>query len=281
MTSGKPVLPASDSRYGFFDPQASGVGLEFRGRYFAAQPFPHIILDDFLDSAILEQCLREFPLRSASGAAYDRAQEQGKVEFKPEFLSAPLRSLFYSFNSAPFLLFLENLTGIKGLIPDPFFLGAGLHEVANGGHLGIHADFNHHAILNLERRINVLIYLNRDWREEYGGRFEMWDSAMRSCVHRVLPSFNRCVIFNTSITSFHGHPEPVTHPAGLPRRAIALYYYTATWDGSGAVRSTRFRVRPHSEDQFDFQLRAKELVENVIPPLALRAFRGLRRRLRG
>ncbi len=77
------------------------------------------------------------------GFTYDRAQEQGKVEFKPELLSAPLRSLFYSFNSAPFLLFLENLTAIKSLIPDPYFLGAGLHEVANRGHLDIHADFNH------------------------------------------------------------------------------------------------------------------------------------------
>jgi hypothetical protein len=281
VTSGKPVLPASDSRYGFFDPQAAGVGLEFRDRYSAARPFPHIILDDFLDAATLEQCLREFPPRSSSGATYDRAQEQGKVEFKPELLSAPLRSLFYSFNSAPFLLFLENLTGIKGLMPDPYFFGAGLHEVANRGHLDIHADFNHHAILNLERRINVLIYLNRDWREEYGGCFEMWDSSMRSCVHRVVPSFNRCVIFNTSITSFHGHPEPVKHPAGLPRRAIALYYYTATWDDSAGSRNTRFRKRPDSEDRFDFQLRAKELVENVTPPLALRVFRGFLRRLQG
>src|SRR5579872_4288702 len=86
LTSGKPVLRASDSRYGFFDPQASALGREFRDRYFAAQPFPHIILDDFLDAEILEQCLREFPLRSASGATYGRAQEQGKVEFKPELL---------------------------------------------------------------------------------------------------------------------------------------------------------------------------------------------------
>jgi Rps23 Pro-64 3,4-dihydroxylase Tpa1-like proline 4-hydroxylase len=279
VTSDRPVLRATDSRYGFFDPQAAAVGLKLHEGYSSAEPFPHLILDNFLDEEILERCLGEFPPRSSSGASYDRPQEQGKLEFKPETLSAPLRSLFYSFNSAPFLRFLENLTGIKGLLPDPFFFGAGLHEVANGGHLDVHTDFNHHAVLNLERRINVLIYLNRDWREEYGGCFEMWDASMHACVRRVVPSFNRCVIFNTSLTSFHGHPEPVKHPAGLPRRAIALYYYTATWDDSAEARNTRFRRRPRSNDVFDFQLRAQEWMENVTPPIALRAFRGLRRRL--
>jgi hypothetical protein len=279
VASAKPVLATTDLHFGFFDPQAATVGRQFRERYSSAQPFPHIIIDDFIDDEILDLCLREFPARSSSGASYDRAQEQGKVEFKPETLAAPLRSLFYSFNSAPFLMFLENLTGIGGLIPDPLFLGAGLHEVANRGHLDIHADFNHHAALNLERRINVLIYLNREWREEYGGCFELWDSSMQSCVRRVVPLFNRCVIFNTSLTSFHGHPQPVNHPAGVPRRAIALYYYTATWDGSATARNTRFRVRPDSNDHFDLPLRAKELVEDVFPPITLRAFKGLRRRL--
>ena len=272
------ILRTTDSRYGFFGPEAASSGRQFHERYISAQPFPHIVLDDFLSEEILDRCLSEFPSRSSSHVSYDRDQEKGKFEFKPDTLAAPLRSLFYSFNSAPFILFLENLTGIKGLIPDPDFAGGGLHEVIAGGHLNIHADFNHHKIVNLERRLNVLIYLNRDWREEYGGCLELWDSSMRKCVERVVPSFNRCVIFNTSLTSFHGHPEPVHHPSNATRRAIALYYYTASWDDSRHARTTHFQRRPNSADAFDLKVRTQEFVESVTPPILLRTIRGVLRR---
>jgi hypothetical protein len=274
------VLTTEDARYGFFGESGADVGHQFRQRYQAAKPFPHIVLDDFLDREILGRCVSEFPVRGFSHVGYNRAQEKAKFEFKPETLSAPLRSLFYSFNSKPFIVFLENLTGIKGLIPDPYFIGAGLHELETGGYLGVHADFNRHDILNLERRLNVLIYLNRDWREEYGGCFEIWDEKVRRCVLRVVPSFNRCVIFDTSSNSFHGNPEPVNHPAGTSRRAIALYYYTATWEDSFRARNTRFRRRPGSSDTYDLQLRTQELIEAMTPPIVLRAFRGLLRRLK-
>ncbi|HLI79535.1 MAG TPA: 2OG-Fe(II) oxygenase [Candidatus Binataceae bacterium] len=273
------ILSTADSLYGFFGPEAANIGRQFHERYISAQPFPHIVLDDFLSEEILDRCLCDFPSHSSSHISYDRAQERGKFEFKPDTLSAPLRSLFYSFNSAPFILFLENLTGIRGLIPDPYFAGGGLHEVVNGGHLNIHADFNHQEILNLERRLNVLIYLNRDWREEYGGCLELWDQLMLKCVERVVPSFNRCVIFNTSPTSYHGNPEPVNHPSNLSRRAIALYYYTASWSDSRHPRNTRFQRRANSADAFDLKVRTKELVESVTPPILLRAIRGVLRRL--
>jgi len=265
------ILKTGPSPFWFFDPGFSGVGSEYHAQYVAAEPFPHIVLNDFLPEDLAELCVTEFPQRSASNNRYARSQENRKFEFKPETLSPSLRGLFYSFNSAPFIGFLEQLTGIKGLIPDPYFAGAGLHEVADGGHLNIHADFNHHAQLELERRINLLIYLNRDWKEEFGGCFEIWDRSMSQCRLRVVPLFNRCVIFNTSATSFHGNPDPVKHPAGASRRALALYYYTATWDRSRAERSTRFKVRPHSADRFDFRLRLQELANQITPPIAMRA----------
>ena len=109
---------------------------------------------------------------------FDRAQEKLKSQFVTERLQAYTRRLLYALNSRPFLMFLEELTGIDGLIPDPYFTGGGIHVVANGGHLDIHADFYHHAKLNLERRINVLIYLNRDWQEDWGGSFEVWNDDM-------------------------------------------------------------------------------------------------------
>jgi 2OG-Fe(II) oxygenase superfamily len=271
------IIKTTSTDYGHFDPSISALGAQYRDQYNSTAPFPHIVLPDFLDEDILELCLREFPPVPKSSAGYKRNQENLKFEFRPETLSPPLRSLFYSFNSLPFIGFIENLTGIKSLIPDPYFAGAGLHQVSSGGHLDIHTDFNFHAALGLERRINVLIYLNKGWREEYGGCFEIWDQKMSRCCRRVVPAFNTCVVFNTSSISFHGNPDRVNHPDGTPRRAIALYYYTATWDNTRAAHTTQFRVRPNSSDEFDLRVRFNEVVQDVMPPVALRALRKLAR----
>jgi Rps23 Pro-64 3,4-dihydroxylase Tpa1-like proline 4-hydroxylase len=274
------IVEAGPPPFWFCAPDSAERGSEYHPRYATAQPFPHIVLDEFLPEELAELCVANFPERQVSPTYYARSQENLKFEFKPESLSPALRSLFYSFNSAPFIGFLENLTGIRGLIPDPYFSGGGLHEVAHGGHLSIHADFNHHAILNLERRINVLIYLNRDWKEEYGGCFEIWNREMTKRCLRVLPLFNRCVVFNTSSASFHGNPDPVNHPLGSSRRSIALYYYTATWDGLRRSHSTHFKVRPNSTDQFDFSIWMNELLTDVTPPILMRTAARLSNRLR-
>lgn len=168
---------------------------------------------------------------------------------------------------------MESITGIKGLIPDPYFLGAGIHEIKQGGHISVHADFNHHKLMYLERRINVLIYLNKNWKKEYGGGLELWDQNMTTLTHDIVPLFNRCVIFNTTSNSQHGNPQPVAHPAGESRKSIALYYYTATWDGRKRSHTTQFRVRPGSSDKFDWRVKLGELKDDLLPPLIARRLR--------
>lgn len=171
------------------------------------------------------------------------------------------------------------MTGIQGLIPDPYFLGGGFHQTTNGGKLDVHTDFNLHKELTLERRINVLIYLNRDWREEYGGCLELWNSGMRECVRKIAPEFNRTVVFSTTESSWHGHPEPVQHPDALPRRSIALYYYTSTWDKDSRAHTTQFRPRPQSTDKFDYEVMLHEVARDwLIPPGFLRLAKRLRRK---
>jgi Rps23 Pro-64 3,4-dihydroxylase Tpa1-like proline 4-hydroxylase len=141
--------------------------------YQKAKPFPHIVLDDFLPDAVINKIIHKFP-KANSYANYNNGKERYKKAYNPDELkSSYLRSIFYSFNAKPFLTYLENLTGILGLIPDHDFNGAGFHEIGTGGHLGIHADFNIHKRLKLKRRINVLIYLNESWQEEYGGHLEL------------------------------------------------------------------------------------------------------------
>jgi 2OG-Fe(II) oxygenase superfamily len=257
-------------------------GSELHDRYEGGDPYPHIVIDDFLPPEILETCLSEFPVGSEQAEErFDRSQERLKESFNPDTLQPEVRQLFYSFNSRPFVRILENITGIKGLIPDPYFAGAGFHRVSQGGHLSIHADFNHHKPMNLERRINVLIYLNKDWRAEYGGSFEMWDAGMTKCVRSVVPSFNRCVIFNTTLESMHGNPQPINHPDRVPRRSIALYYYTATWDGSKRDLTTQFRVRPGTTDRPDWRVKISEVATELAPPLVVRQYRRLKKHLAG
>lgn len=262
--------------------KAKALGENLHDRYTGADPFSHIAIDDFLDVTLLESCLETFPGgNERDSGAYSRKQENLKKSFNPDEIGSASRKLFYTLNSGPFLQFLEGLTGIEGLIPDPNFVGGGFHMTANGGHLDVHADFNLHQSLGLERRINALIYLNRDWREEYGGCLELWSRDMKECRAKLVPLFNRCVIFNTTSTSWHGHPEPVNHPQGMPRRSIAFYYYTATWNDSRRSHTTHFKARPGSYDSFDWRVYGIETMRDVLPPILYRAVariaRGLRR----
>jgi hypothetical protein len=264
------ILPASLDRK---------KGLEFQEGYKSGNPFPHVMIDGFLPPAILDRCIEEFPEAIADlGVSFDRDQERFKSQYNPDELSPWARNLFYSFNSRPFIHLLENITGIKGLIPDPYFLGAGFHEIGQGGHLSVHADFNHHKPMDLERRINVLIYLNKNWSLDFGGALEFWNDGMQECVQKVAPEFNRCVIFNTTSESWHGNPDPIAHPDRINRRSIALYYYTSTWDASKRNHTTQFKARPGTKDTADWAVKAQEFAVDLMPPLIYRQLRRLKRR---
>jgi Rps23 Pro-64 3,4-dihydroxylase Tpa1-like proline 4-hydroxylase len=198
-----------------------------RAQYASAEPFPHVAIDGLFDDADLDAVLRDFPAPDQMRwMEFDNPQEK-KLGFFYErsAISDTIRRFLDAMNGFEMLLFLERLTGIEGLIPDPYFGGGGLHQIEPGGYLKVHADFNVHPKLRLDRRLNMLVYLNRDWREEWGGHLELWDAA--ACRERILPSFNRTVIFSTTDTSFHGHPHPLTSPPGVTRTSVSLYYYTA------------------------------------------------------
>ena len=135
--------------------------------------------------------------------------------------------------------------------------------------------FNHHLPMNLERRINVLVYLNQDWNPSFGGQIELWNRDMSRCVKSYEPAFNRCVIFNTTDQSFHGNPNVVNNPHGVTRKSIALYYYTSTWSDAKREHTTQFRVRRGSADKVDAAVRGRELIADVVPPIVLRAAKRL------
>jgi Rps23 Pro-64 3,4-dihydroxylase Tpa1-like proline 4-hydroxylase len=200
-----------------------------RERYASAQPFPHVVIDGLFDDAELEAVLRDFPAPDAMRwMKFDNPLEKKLGYFhETATISKTIRDFLNAMNSFEMLQWLEEVTGIDGLIPDPYFGGGGLHQIEPGGFLKVHADFNVHPKLKLDRRLNMLIYLNKGWREEWGGHLELWDREQRGAVERILPLFNRTVIFSTTDTSFHGHPHPLTSPPGVTRKSVSLYYYTA------------------------------------------------------
>lgn len=199
--------------------------------YRQADPFPHVVLDDFLRPDAAAALADAIPAAD-SGLPWDRYAAEGfemklassREDVLPETVCRALHEL----NAGPMLRFLEALTGIDHLLPDPHLLGGGVHLVGRGGHLGVHADFNWHPGLQAHRRINLLLYFNDHWDPAWGGDLELWSTDAARRVKSIAPVFNRAVIFNTRSDTFHGHPAPLATPEGVWRRSIAMYYYTTT-----------------------------------------------------
>lgn len=255
--------------------------IELAGRhreaYQNATPFPHAVIDDFMSTEALDRVLQEFPgMKGVDWMHFDDDAQKKFGQKSEDGLGAFTRLLLYQFNSAPFIEFLEHLTGIEGLIPDPHFWGGGLHQLERGGYLKLHADFTFHPLLKLNRRLNVLVYLNREWEESYGGFLELWDKDITKCEARIAPIFNRCVIFNTTDLSFHGHPEPINCPPEQTRKSIALYYYTNGRPDDEAAPTvwTDWRMTPAERESG----RLKRTVSKFIPPILLDLKRAIKRK---
>lgn len=195
-----------------------------------AQPYPHIVIDDFLPDAAARELAIAFPGPN-DDVAWDHYAAPG-LEVKlgcgdeTKFPRA-IRDALRDMNSSEFVRFLEQLTGVEHLLTDPHLLGGGMHLTREGGLLGVHADFNWHPQIHAHRRLNLLLYLTPDWRPEYGGELELWSTDGTQLVRRVEPLFNRAVLFTTRSDTFHGHPRPWTAPHGINRQSLALYYYTS------------------------------------------------------
>ena len=247
-----------------------------RDRYVTGDPFPHIYLDNVFPEEVLNTVLDEFPdARQINWQHYQNKQELKLASRNELEYGAITRHFIHTLNSKPFLNFLEKLTGIRGLIPDPSLEGGGLHQIMPGGLLKIHADFNKHPVTQLDRRLNVLVYLNKDWEESYGGHFELWDRNMDAAKVKILPVFNRMAIFSTTSYSYHGHPDPLACPEDRSRKSIALYYYTngrpaEEIDPKLGSHSTLFRMRKDRLE--DAKADVKRILRDFIPPAFIKAY---------
>jgi hypothetical protein len=247
--------------------------------YQSNKPFDHIYFDDFLPLAAAEAALRDFPdPKEITWQEFDRPTERKLAFDVVEKLPPNVREVLFFLNSRPMIHFLEILTGIEGVIPDPYYVGGGLHQIKPGGNLEVHVDFNRHKKLKLDRRINVLVYLNKNWKEEYGGYFELWNRDMSAAEQKILPVFNRCAIFSTTEFSYHGHPTPLACPPDRTRKSIATYYYTngRPEEQSSGEHTTVFKARPGVTIE-EPRTSAKDVLRALTPPVVWNGLKGLRK----
>jgi Rps23 Pro-64 3,4-dihydroxylase Tpa1-like proline 4-hydroxylase len=250
--------------------------------YRANTPYPHIYCDDFLPREVAEAALRDFPEpKEADWHAYTDVNQRNKLAFDVvEKLPSSVRDVLYFLNSRPMIKFLETLTGIEGVLPDPYYTGGGLHLTRPGGLVEVHADFSYHNALRLDRRINVLVYLNKDWKEEYGGHFELWDREVKRAEKKILPVFNRCAIFSTTSISFHGHPIPLACPPDRNRKSIATYYYSNGRPEEDPGLTQRHEVAFQERaglNSVKTTIRIKKAIRAITPPVLTDLIRAIRK----
>lgn len=200
-------------------------------QYRAAKPFCHIVVDGFLDEAFALALLAEFPAFAESRAVNEAGELGGKaVVERIRSLGHGYRQLDALVRSSEFLLLVSRLTGIPDLLYDPHYFGGGTHDNRDGQDLDVHVDFNRHPIEAWHRRLNLIVYLNRDWQDAWGGSLEL-HSDPRSGDDRVTsvaPLFNRCVLFETTESSWHGFSriELPKDRQDVSRKSVALYFYS-------------------------------------------------------
>ncbi len=216
--------------------------IELRALWDAAQPFHYVIIDDFLPIPIAESIHASYPVPDIEG--WDKAtytHQKHKFSMRSGF-PAPIERFFQISATPEFRNVLTDITGVSNLLDDPKLVGGGLHQIVRGGFLDLHVDYNFHPITKLHRRLNLLLYMNKDWKPEYEGYLELWDWVEnKRQLERVAPIFNRAVMFETNEVSYHGHPRPLATPQNTTRKSLALYYYTSERDVVAPEHNTLYQ----------------------------------------
>ena len=213
-------------------PNLIELAAEKASEYQNAQPFPHIALKDLFPVDLLREVSNEIEEKFKRDKEEqhwinkDNWQSKKRATAAVDKVGQHTVKMIEYLNGSEFVNFLGKLSGIDRLCADISLKGGGVHYIETGGFLKIHADFNYHAALKQYRRLNLLLYLNDDWKEEYNGNLELWNRDMKECVHSYPPLLNTCVIFSVGDHAYHGHPTPLACPEGRTRKSLALYYYT-------------------------------------------------------
>lgn len=234
---------------------------KLRDEFRAGKPYPHVVIDDFFDPDVLERVMGDFPSQSGRDwIKYDTENEIKQTSRGIADLSAFTQTFFMQICAEPMMGFLRYVTDHQDLVPDPMFHGGGLHETFRGGWLNVHVDWTQHPVLPLARRLNLIIYLNRDWDTAWGGALDLCDFVTKKAGASVAPIFNRAVIFETNDQTLHGFPDPITCPVDHSRKSISLFYWSP--DPEAIKKSSFITFLPGKK-----HTRMKALARSFVPPI--------------
>ncbi len=206
----------------------------YRRSFLSASPFKHLAMEDFFEPSFAERLLAEFPRFDPELARNEMGKIANKaVNTRIREISPAYRELYDIIGGKYFLELMSHISGIPDLILDPKMYGGGTHENRHGQELDPHVDFNYDEAQQLHRRLNVIVYLNKDWKTEWGGAIEIHSNPRDPATNQIRafdPIFNRCVMFETNEISWHGFPKIDLPPAerDRSRKSISIYLYTHT-----------------------------------------------------
>lgn len=244
-----------------------------RERYLTAKPFPHLVIDNFFPDCVLDEALRDFP--SPGDCTWREFKDSRHVKFLSQGdarLAPSIRHVLSQLRTSEFLAFLEILCGMEGLVADPH--SGGCHETPPRGFLEVHVDASWNERLALYTGINLFVYLNKDWSEEFGGHLELWDTDCTECQTRILPVFNRMVIFSSGERTFHGHPLPLRCPEGVGRKSLAANFCLSR----RPQHQTRFRRSAVYKANPSHRLSPNLLAQMLTPPIISEQLRRAKRK---
>lgn len=238
--------------------------------YKTAAPYPHLILDNLFSADTLDAVLDEMDEQSSrTWVEQNLAQLQKKSIRSAVDLGERTFAFFSQLHSAAFLYLLTEMTGITGLLPDPYLTGAGPTIMPSGGRFDVHADRNTDHYSGLRRRLVMLLYLNKNWRPEYGGQLEIWNTTASAMEKSIEPVFNRAVFFEIGDKNFHA-VRPVTTGCGRDRRSLTVYFHTV--DLNVVLHNSIYAPKIFQAKEPLYRTVARE----ICPPVIHRMVRRLR-----
>ncbi len=262
-----------------------------------AEPFPHLVIDNFIDEKDAKIISDVFPSDNSinwnihgSGPNADRKNFRGiKLQCSDENeFPDEIKRLMNEFNSQGFLYFLQKLTDVEYIFGDPYYNGCGLHSTGRGGRLMIHADVNRYPYPSLaDQYLNCILYVSENWQDHWGGELELWDKNVKKCIKSIEPKFNRLVIFRTDRKAFHGHPLPIECPDEARRNSLATYFYIPTISKAQLRNDQTQTVMWQRTNKHDKKFSTKYLKHliNVFllefsPPFFLRKFKEIIKKIK-
>ena len=196
-------------------------------KFNSIKPFPYVVVDDFLSLNLAKKIEKNFPNHSDKKLwSYKNYCEIKKATDNWNMFPPEAYQLLSILNSHDFLETIKKKIKLKNLYPDYGLNGGGFHIMGEKGKLNPHLDYIIHPKLNLMRKFNLIVFFNLKWKPNNGGELCLYEKNPHNkklpgkLVKKIKPKFNRAILFDTSLSSWHG----VNEVKNMTRKSMAVYY---------------------------------------------------------